>query len=93
MTIHGFRSRVQGVLILVFSVVTYWVSAPIGLGPLVFMGVMKPQGSKTSWSPSEPIAQLIGVKKSSNAQAFRLCESDRSSPTRSKSPNETSSFP
>jgi hypothetical protein len=67
MTIHGFRSLVQGVLILVFSAVTYWVSAPIGLGLLVFMGVMKIQESKTNWCPSDPIAKLIGVKKSPNA--------------------------
>jgi len=65
MFIENARSLVQGTLLLVFAAVAYWVSVPVGLGLVVFMGVMKLQESKTNWCPSDPVLRTIGMKKRS----------------------------
>ena len=65
MYVENYRSMVQGIFILVLTAVAYWVSQPIGLGLLAFMGVMKLQESRTNWCPSDAIFKLMGVKKKS----------------------------
>jgi hypothetical protein len=63
MYVENYRSLVQGILILVLTAVAYWVSQPIGLGLLAFIGVMKLQESRTNWCPSDPIFKIMGIKK------------------------------
>ena len=63
MYVENYRSLVQGILILVLTAVAYWVSQPIGLGLLAFMGVMKLQESRTNWCPSDPVFKIMGIKK------------------------------
>ena len=65
MCIENARSLVQGILLLVFAAVAYWVSLPIGLGLVVFMGLMKLQESRTNWCPSDPVFRTMGMKKRS----------------------------
>ena len=67
MYVENYRSLIQGVLILVLSAVAYWDSQPIGLGLLVFMGVMKIQESRTNWCPSDPALKMMGLKKKMSA--------------------------
>ena len=67
MYVENYRSFIQGVLILVLSAVAYWVSPPIGLGLLAFMGVMKIQESRTNWCPSDPAFKMMGLKKKMSA--------------------------
>ena len=43
--------------------VAVWVSAPVGLGLLAFMGIMKIQESRTNWCPSDPVFKSLGIKK------------------------------
>ena len=63
MYVENYRSLVQGILILVLTAVAYWVSQPIGLGLLAFIGVMKLQESRTNWCPSDPVLKMMGIKK------------------------------
>ncbi len=63
MYVENYRSLVQGILILILTAVAYWVSQPIGLGLLAFMGVMKLQESRTNWCPSDPVFKSMGIKK------------------------------
>jgi hypothetical protein len=63
MYIENYRSLIQGILILILTAVAYWVSQPIGLGLLAFMGVMKLQESRTNWCPSDPVLKSMGLKK------------------------------
>ncbi len=65
MCIENARSLVQGILLLVFAAVAYWVSLPVGLGLVVFMGIMKLQESRTNWCPSDPVFRTMGLKRRS----------------------------
>ena len=57
------RALVQGIMILVFAAVTYWVSVPVGLALLVFMGLVRIQESVTDWCPSDVVLKPMGLKK------------------------------
>jgi len=57
------RALAQGIMTLVFIAIAYWVSLPIGLALLAFMGVMRIQESVTDWCPSDLVLRLIGLKK------------------------------
>ena len=63
MYVENYRSLIQGILILVLVAVAYWVSLPVGLGLLAFMGVMKLQESRTNWCPSDPVLKGMGLRK------------------------------
>ncbi len=63
MHLENGRALVQGIMILVFAAIAFWVSLPIGLGLVVFMGVMKLQESFTDWCPSDLFLRPIGLKK------------------------------
>ena len=62
------RALVQGLMTLVFVAIAYWVSLPIGLALLAFMGVMRIQESVTDWCPSDVVLRLIGLKKKRETQ-------------------------
>lgn len=54
---------VQDLMTLVFVVIAYRVSLPVGLALLAFMGVIRIQESFTDWCPSEIVLRLIGLRK------------------------------
>lgn len=63
MYLENVRASLQGIMLLVFAAIAYWVSLPIGLGLVVFMGVMKLQESVTDWCPSNLFLRPMGLKK------------------------------
>lgn len=63
MYLESGRASVQGIMLLVFAAIAYWVSLPIGLGLVAFMGVMKLQEGVTDWCPSDLFLRPMGLKK------------------------------
>jgi hypothetical protein len=57
------RALVQGIIMLVFAAIAYWVSLRVGLALLAFMGVMRIQESVTDWCPSDLFLRPMGLKK------------------------------
>ena len=51
MYLENGRALVQGIMILGFAAIAYWVSLPIGLALVGFMGLMRLQESLTDWCP------------------------------------------
>ena len=68
MYLENGRALVQGIMSLVFVAIAYWVSLPIGLALLAFMGVMRIQESVTDWCPSDLVLRLMGLKKKGETQ-------------------------
>ena len=67
MCVERGRVLVQGIMTLVFVAVAYWVSLPLGLALLAFMGVMKIQESFTDFCPSDLVLRGIGMKRRGEA--------------------------
>ena len=63
MYLENGRALVQGIMILAFAAITYWVSLPIGLALVAFMGVVRIQESVTDWCPSDLFLRPVGLKK------------------------------
>ncbi len=63
MYLENGRALVQGIMILVFAAIAYWVSLPIGLVLVSFMGLMRVQESKTDLCPSDLFLRPMGLKK------------------------------
>ena len=63
MYLENGKSLAQGINILIFAAITYWVSFSIGLVLVVFMGIVKLQESVTDWCPSVPFLRRMGLKK------------------------------
>ncbi|MBX7244424.1 MAG: DUF2892 domain-containing protein [Candidatus Sumerlaeaceae bacterium] len=63
MCVERARALLQGILLLVFAAITYWVNAHVGLGLIVFMGIMKIQESQTNWCPSDALFKSLGLQK------------------------------
>lgn len=63
MYLENGRALVQGIMILVFAAIAYWVSLPVGLALVAFMGVMRLQESVTDWCPSDLFLRPMGLKK------------------------------
>ncbi|OFW27810.1 MAG: hypothetical protein A3H97_18535 [Acidobacteria bacterium RIFCSPLOWO2_02_FULL_65_29] len=57
------RALLQGVMLLVFAAIVYWVSLPVALGLVALMGVLKIQESVTDWCPSDLFLRPMGLKK------------------------------
>jgi len=68
MYLENGRALVQGIMLLVFAAIAYWVSLPIGLALVAFMGVMKLQESVTDWCPSDLFLRPMGLKKKLEAK-------------------------
>jgi hypothetical protein len=67
MCIERGRVLVQGIMTLVFVAVAYWVSLPVGLALLAFMGIMKIQESFTDFCPSDLVLRVMGLRRRSEA--------------------------
>lgn len=63
MTLESARALAQGVMLLVFAAIAYWVNLVVGLALVGFMGVMKIQESRTDWCPSDLMLRPMGLKK------------------------------
>ena len=68
MYLENGRALVQGVMILGFAAIAYWVSLPIGLALVGFMGLMRLQESLTDWCPSNLFLKPMGLKKKVETQ-------------------------
>ncbi len=53
MSIKNSRSLMQGIVILVFVAIAYWVNLNIGLVLVALMGLMILQSAFTDWCPSD----------------------------------------
>ncbi|OGV98149.1 MAG: hypothetical protein A3I04_03465 [Nitrospinae bacterium RIFCSPLOWO2_02_FULL_39_110] len=62
MYLENGRALVQGIMLLVFAAIAYWVSLPVGLALVAFMGVIRLQESVTNWCPSDLILRPMGLK-------------------------------
>lgn len=67
MSLESARALLQGVMLLVFAAIAYWVNLVVGLALVGFMGVMKIQESRTNWCPSDPMLRAMGFKKRTEA--------------------------
>lgn len=63
MYLENGRALLQGIMVLIFAAIAYWVNLTIGLALVVFMGVMILQSAFTDWCPSDLILRPIGLKK------------------------------
>ena len=68
MCVERRRVLVQGIMSLIFVAIAYWVSLPIGLALLAFMGVMKIQEAFTDFCPSDIMLKTIGLKRRAEMQ-------------------------
>ena len=68
MSLERGRDLMQGIMILVFAAIAFWVSQPVGLLLVVLMGAMKLQESVTDWCPSDLILRPLGLKKKGTAK-------------------------
>ena len=69
MSLEQGRALVQGTMTLAFAAVAYWVSLPVGLALLAFVGVTRIQESATDWCPSDLVLRPMGLKKKGESQA------------------------
>jgi hypothetical protein len=53
----------QGIMLLVSAAIAYFVSLPVGLALVAFIGVSKLQESVTDWCPSDLFLRPMGLKK------------------------------
>ena len=68
MYLENVRALIQGIMLLVFGAIAYWVNLHIGLALVAFMGVMKLQESVTDWCPSDLFLRPMGLKKKMEAK-------------------------
>ncbi len=68
MCMESARALIQGVMILGFAAIAYWVSLPIGLALIAMMGIMKIQESVTDWCPSDLFLKPMGLKRKLDAK-------------------------
>ncbi|MBI2833259.1 MAG: hypothetical protein HYX76_02400 [Acidobacteria bacterium] len=67
MYLENARALAQGILLLAFAAIAYWVNLPVGLGLVALMAVMKLQESVSDWCPSDLVFRPIGLKKRGEA--------------------------
>jgi len=68
MSLEQGRALFQGAMILVSAAVAYWVSLPIGMALVVFVGVVRLQESLTDWCPSDLLLRPMGLRKKQEAR-------------------------
>ena len=68
MYLENARALLQGIMLLVFAAIAYWVSLPVGLALVAFIGVMKLQECVTDWCPSDLFLRPMGLKKKLEAK-------------------------
>ncbi|MBI2866034.1 MAG: DUF2892 domain-containing protein [Chloroflexi bacterium] len=68
MSLDDGRNLMQGIMILVFAAIALWISLPVGLGLVGFIGVMKLQQTFTDWCPSDLFLKPMGLKRQAKAK-------------------------
>lgn len=63
MYLENGRVLFQGIMVLIFAAIAYWVNLTIGLVLVAFMGVMILQSAFTNWCPSDLILRPMGLKR------------------------------
>lgn len=63
MYLENGRVLMQGIMLLVSAAIAYFVSLPVGLALVAFIGVSKLQESVTDWCPSDLFLRPMGLKK------------------------------
>ena len=63
MYLENGRVLMQGIMLLVSAAIAHFVSLPVGLALVAFIGVSKLQESVTDWCPSDLFLRPMGLKK------------------------------
>jgi hypothetical protein len=63
MSLENGRDLFRSVLILIFAAIAYWINLALGLGLVVFLGVMILQSAFTDWCPADLILRPLGMKR------------------------------
>lgn len=63
MYLENGRALFQGIIVLIFAAIAYWINLTIGLALVAFMGVMILQSAFTNWCPSDLILRPLGLKR------------------------------
>lgn len=69
MYLENGRALVQGILILIFAAIAYFVNSRIGLALVALMGILRLQESVTDWCPSDLFLRPMGLKKKLEAKS------------------------
>jgi len=62
MHLENGRDIFRGILLLISAAIAYWVDLPLGVGLVVFMGVMILQSAFTNWCPADLFLRPLGLK-------------------------------
>lgn len=63
MYLENGRALFQGIIVIIFAAIAYWINLTIGLALVAFMGVMILQSAFTNWCPSDLILRPMGLKR------------------------------
>lgn len=63
MYLENGRAIVQGIILLIFAAIAYWVSQTVGLALVAFMGLVIFQSAFTDCCLSDLILRPMGLKK------------------------------
>lgn len=63
MYLENGRAMLQGILILIFAAIAYWVNLTIGLALVGFMGVMILQSAFSDRCPSDLFLRPMGLRR------------------------------
>ena len=68
MSLESGRALMQGIMILVFTAIAFWVSMPVGLAVLAVLGLLRLQEVRTDWCPSDLFLKPLGCKRRAAAK-------------------------
>ncbi len=57
------RALAQGIMLLIFAAIAYWINLTIGLALVVFMGLMILQSAFTDWCLSDLFLRPMGLRR------------------------------
>ena len=63
MYLENGRALFQGIAVLIFAAIAYWVNLTVGIVLVALMGVMILQSAFTDVCPSDLFLRLMGLKK------------------------------
>jgi hypothetical protein len=63
MYLENARAIGQGIMLLIFAAIAYWVNLAIGLALVALIGLLILQSAFTDWCPTDPLWRLMGCKK------------------------------
>lgn len=63
MYLESGRAIMQGIMLLIFAAIAYWVNLTIGLVLVAFMALMILQSAFTNWCLSDLFLRPMGLKK------------------------------